>query len=72
MHDSTVELQSLASEEGVSAAGHLALVSVVHVCVEVDVVVCLRGKLLVAVCSEGGREGEEGENRGEVRERRGE
>ena len=52
MHDSTVELQSLASEEGVSTAGHLALVSVVHVCVEVNVVVCLRGKLLVAVCSE--------------------
>ena len=33
-----------------AAAGHAALVSVVHVCVDVDVVVRLGRKLLVAVC----------------------
>ena len=53
VHDSAVELQSLASEEGVATAGHMALVSIVHVCVEVDVVVCLRCKLFIAVWREG-------------------
>ena len=51
MHDSGVELEAFTGEEGVATAGHMALVAVVHVSVEVDVVVCLRRKLLIAVCS---------------------
>ena len=55
MHDPAVELESLAGQEGVAASGHVALVSVVHVRVQVNVVVSFGRKPLAAVYSMGER-----------------
>ena len=50
VHDSAMQLQTFAGQEGMAASRDLALVSVVHVRVEMNVVVRLRRKLLIAVC----------------------
>ena len=73
MNSSCVERQPLSRREAEVTVRMRALVAIVDVRVEMDVVFCFRAELLATVCRE--REGGEGrrkEGRGEGRRERGE